>query len=148
LANLRVVRTRLELPDKDAGFGAEIARLLQRYTVTERALACLMCMLLAAGLLVFGWRRIGCRWLAAICLLPGTVLALDIVWLTPFAPVQAVALESLLVTAEPREGMEPVAKVRAGAIVALLGSHSGEFVRIDASGRSGYVAAAAVAVIE
>jgi hypothetical protein len=148
LANLRLVRTRLELPDKDAGFGAEIARLLQRYTVTERALACLMCMLLAAGLLVFGWRRIGCRWLAAICLLPGTVLALDIVWLTPFAPVQAVALESLLVTAEPREGMEPVAKVRAGAIVALLGSHSGEFVRIDASGRSGYVAAAAVAVIE
>lgn len=148
LANVKLVRTRLKLPDDRAGFGAEIGRLLQRYTVTERALACTLCMLLAAGLLVFGWRRVGCRWIAAICLLPGTVLALDVVWLTPFAPVQAVAVEPLSVTAEPRAGMEPVASVRAGAIVELLGSHSGEFVRIDASGRSGYVAAAAVAVIE
>lgn len=148
LANLRLVRARLELSEDNSGFGAELGRLLDRYTVRERAIGCLLSMLLAAGLFVFGWRRVGYRWVAAICLVPGTVLAVDIVWLTPFAPVRAVAVDALSVTAEPRAGMTAVAKVRPGAVVALLGSKGGEFVRIDASGRSGYVAADAIAVIE
>jgi hypothetical protein len=79
---------------------------------------------------------------------PAVTLALDVVWLTPFGPVRAVALNALQVTAEPREGMVPVANVRAGATVDVLGGHSGEFVRVDASGRPGYVAAADIAVIE
>lgn len=147
LASLRVVRARLELPE-DEGFGAELGRLLRSYTVSERVLACAFSMLLAAALFVFGWRRVGSRWVASICLVPGLVLAVDLVWLTPMAPVQAVALQALEVTAEPRAGMDAVAKVRPGAIVSLRGSMGGEFVRIDASGRTGYVAADAIAVIE
>ena len=148
LANLRLVRARLELPEDVVGFGAELRRISHRYTLTERAVVCLVCMLLAAAFLVFGWRRVGARWVAAVWLVPAVTLALDIVWLTPFAPVRAVALSALQVTAEPREGMVPVANVRAGATVDVLGGHSGEFVRIDASGRPGYVAAADIAVIE
>jgi hypothetical protein len=148
LANLRVVRTRLELPQDDGGFATEIRRLLDRYTLSERTYACLFFMLLAAGFLVFGWRRIGWRWVGAICLVPGGILALDVLWLAPSRAMQAVALQELLVTAEPRAGMDAVAIVRPGALVDLLGSSSGEYVRIDASGRSGYVAADAVAVIK
>ena len=51
-------------------------------------------------------------------------------------------------TAEPRAGMDAVAIVRPGALIDLLGSSVGEYVRIDASGRSGYVAVDAVAVIK
>jgi SH3-like domain-containing protein len=57
-------------------------------------------------------------------------------------------LQELSVTAEPRAGMDAVAIVRPGALVELLGSSVGEYVRVDASGRSGYVAAGTVAVIE
>jgi hypothetical protein len=52
------------------------------------------------------------------------------------------------VTAEPRAGMAAVATVRPGALLEVLGSSGGEFVLVDASGRSGYVAADAVAVIK
>jgi len=148
LANLRLVRQRLELPDNTVGFGIELGRILHRYTLTERAVVCWLCMLLSAGFLVFGWRRVGARWVGVIFLVPATALALDVVWLTPMGPTEAVALEALQVTAEPRAGMAPVANVRPGATVEVLGGQAGEFVRIDASGRSGYVAAASVAVIK
>jgi hypothetical protein len=148
LANLRVVRARLELPEKDGGFATEVRRLLDRYTLGERIYACLLCMFLAAGCLVFGWRRIGWRWVGTICLVPGAVLSIDVLWLAPSRALQAVALHELSVTAEPRAGMDAVAIVRPGALVGLLGSSVGEYVRIDASGRSGYVAADAVAVIK
>jgi hypothetical protein len=148
LANLRVVRTRLELPAQDGGFATEVRRLLDRYTLSERTYACLVCMLLAAGFLVFGWRRIGWRWVGAICLVPGAVLSIDVLWLAPSRTLQAVALQELSVTAEPRAGMAAVATVRPGALLEVLGSSGGEFVLVDASGRSGYVAADAVAVIK
>ena len=148
LANLRVVRTRLELPVEAGGFAAEVRRLLDRYTLRERTYACLLVMILAAGCLVFGWRRIGWRWVGAVCLALGGILSLDVLWLAPSRALQAVALQELSVTAEPRAGMDAVAIVRPGALVELLGSSVGEYVRVDASGRSGYVAAGTVAVIE
>lgn len=148
LANLRVVRTRLQLPEQDGGFASEVRRLLDRYTLSERTYACLLCMLLAAGCLVFGWRRIGWRWVGAICLVPGAVLSLDVLWLASSRTLQAVALQELSVTAEPRAGMAAVATVRPGALLEVLGSSGGEYMRVDASGRSGYVTADAVAVIK
>ena len=148
LANLAVVRARLELPAEGGGFATELRRMLDRYTLSERTNACVLSMLLAAGCLVFGWRRIGMRWIGAVCLVPGVVLSMDVLWLTSSRALKAVALQELSVTAEPRAGMDAVAIVRPGALVDLLGSSVGEYVRIDASGRSGYVAVDAVAVIK
>lgn len=148
MANLRLVRTRLELPEPDGGFATEIRGLLDRFTLSERTYACLFAMLLAAGFLVFGWRRVGCRWVGAIFLMPGAVLAADILWLASSRTVQAVALQELSVTAEPRRELQAVATVREGAKVTVLGNSSGEYVRIDASGRSGYVPVDAVAIVE
>lgn len=148
LANLRLVRTRLELPEPDGGFATEVRRLLDLYTLGERTYACLLCMALAAGCLVFGWRRVGWRWVGAICLVPAGILALDVLWLEPSRAPRAVALQKLSVTAEPRAGMAAVATVRPGALVKVLGGSSGAFLRVDASGRSGYVATDAVAIIE
>ena len=148
LADLRVVQHRLELPDPDASFASEARRMLDRWTLGERTIACLLCMLVAAGCLVFGFRRAGLRWVGAIVLLPGAVLSLDILWLTPGRAQSVIALRELQVTAEPRAGMAAVATVRAGAKLELLGSSGGDYLRVDASGRIGYVAADGIATIE
>ena len=148
LADLRVVQHRLELPDPDASFASEARRMLDRWTLGERTIACLLCMLVAAGCLVFGFRRAGLRWVGAIVLLPGAVVSLDILWLTPGRAQSVIALRELQVTAEPRAGMAAVATVRAGAKLELLGSSGGDYLRVDASGRIGYVAADGIATIE
>lgn len=148
LANLRVVKRRLELPDVDGGFSHELRLLLDRFTLGERTIACMASMLVAAACLIFGWRRVGWRWLGAIVLLPGAILSLDVLWLTPGRALQAIALQELKVTAEPRVDLAAVATVRPGAMIELLGGTGGEYVRIDASGRSGYVPSSAIAVIE
>ena len=148
LANLQLVRTRLELLDGEGGLTGELRRLMDRYTLSERTAVCMVCMLLAAGCLIFGFYRLGWRWLGITCLSAGLLLALDVLWLTPGRPIQGVVLRNVPVTAEPRTDMEAVAVIRPGAIVDLLGGRGGEYLRVDASGRSGYVAADAVAVVE
>lgn len=148
LANLRLVRTRLELLEVEGGLTGELQRLLDRYTLSERTIFCMVCMLLAAGCLVFGFHRLGWRWLGITCLSAGLLLALDVLWLAPGRPLQGVVLRELPVTSEPRSDMEAVAVIRPGAIVDLLGGRGGDFLRVDASGRSGYVAADAIAVVE
>jgi tetratricopeptide (TPR) repeat protein len=148
LANLQLVRTRLELLDGKGGLTGELRRLMDRYTLSERTAVCMVCMLLAAGCLIFGFHRLGWRWLGIACLSAGLLLALDILWLTPGRPIQGVVLRNVPVTAEPRTDMEAVALIRPGAIVDLLGGRGGEYLRVDASGRSGYVAADAIAVVE
>ncbi|MCK5942683.1 MAG: BatD family protein, partial [Planctomycetes bacterium] len=115
LANLRVVRRKLDLPPEDGGFSAELRRQLDRLRVGERAALGGLLMLLSAGCLVFGWRRVGWRWCGLLCLAPGLVFAVDVAWLEPARPVRAVALEQLDVRSEPRDDLAAVATVRAGA---------------------------------
>ncbi|MEO6593428.1 MAG: hypothetical protein ABIP94_01595, partial [Planctomycetota bacterium] len=61
---------------------------------------------------------------------------------------QAIALQKLAVLAEPRLGLEPVATVRPGVAVSILGGEQGTFVRIQAGERSGYAPRASVAIVQ
>ncbi len=148
LANLRLVRRRLELPPDPEGFTAGLRRQLDRFRWSERAAVCGFAMLLAAGCLVLGWRRLWLRWLGLACLLPGLVLAGDVLWLAPSQPLQAVALVDLAITSEPRADLPPVAEVRAGVLVSLAGGTEGGFVRVQAGDRRGYAPRDAVGVVE
>lgn len=148
LANLRLVRRKLELPPDPQGLSAGLRRQLDRWSASERAGMCGLAMLLAAGCLVLGWRRVGLRWAGLVCLAPGLVLAVDVLWLSPSRPATAVALEDLAITSEPRVDMPAVAAVRAGVLVTLTGGASGGFVRVEAGDRRGYAPRAAVGVVE
>lgn len=148
LANLRLVRRQLELPDASKGIGADLREQLDRASAWERAWLAGAAMALAAASLVLGWRRVGLRWVGALALLPGLALAADVVWLEPGRPTRAVALTELKVTAEPRADLAAVATVRPGALIALLGGQDGSFVRVEAGGRIGYVARSAVGVVD
>ena len=148
LANRQLVRTRLELPVDAGGFVAELTALRDRLTPVERLLACALCMAIAAGLFVFGWRRIGLRWIGALVLLPGLWLAVEQLWLAPARPPVGIALQKVAVVSEPRAGLEPIATVRAGVALPVLGGDQGAFVRIAVEGRSGYVPREMVAIVQ
>ena len=148
LANLALVQRRLQLDDDGGGFVAELVALRDRFQPIERLLLCALGMSIAAGCLVLGWRRVGLRWVGAFCLAPSLVVALDLVWWGPNRPPRAIALQKLSLSSEPRAGLEPVATVRPGVAVDLLGSAAGAFVRVAAGDRSGYVPRDAVAPIE
>ncbi|MEC9047124.1 MAG: BatD family protein [Planctomycetota bacterium] len=148
LANLRVVRQRLELPRHGGDFGGELRWLLDRMTGWERVALGGLAMALAAACLLCGWRRVGLRWVGALSLVTGLTLAVDALCITPTRPAMAVALEELSVTAEPRGGMEAIATVRPGVMVTLGGGASGAFVRVEVGGRVGYAPRRAVGVVE
>ncbi|MBL9077143.1 MAG: BatD family protein [Planctomycetes bacterium] len=148
LANLALVQRRLQLDDGAGGFLAELVALRDRFQPVERLALCVLGMLLAAGCLVLGWRRVGARWVGALVLVPATVVALDLLWWAPNRPPRAIALQKLELVSEPREGLAPVATVRPGVEVALLGSAAGTFVRVAAGDRIGFAPRAAVAVVE
>ena len=148
LANLRLVRTRLELDAGPGGFAAELATLRDQLLPSERLWLCACCMVIAAGCLVLGWRRAGLRWIGVLVLVPGAWLALEALWLAPMRPVHAIALKPLALLSEPRTGLEPVATVRAGVTVGLLGGEQGSFVRVQAGDRSGYTPRESVAVVQ
>ena len=147
-ANLRVVRTRLELAEPSQGFAAELRRITAMLSPTEQLGLCAGSMLLGALCLVFGWRRIGWRWLGAMLLVPGLWLAADLLWWQPNRPVRAVAAGRIELFAEPRPGMAAVATVRAGAEVELAGRSEGAYVRVRAGEREGYTPRDQVLVIE
>lgn len=148
LANLRFVRARLDLVESAGGFEAELATLRERLTPGEQLLACALCMAVAAGCLVIGWRRIGLRWVGVLFAAPGIALAVEVALLAPDRPPQAVALDKLAVVSEPRAGLEAVATVRPGVVISLLGGSDGTFVRVQAGERSGYVRRELIAPIE
>jgi hypothetical protein len=148
LANMRLVRTRLELEAGPGGFAAELATLRDRLLPSERLLLCACCMAIAAGCLVLGWRRVGLRWIGVLVFVPGAWLATEALWLAPTRPVHAIALKPLALLSEPRAGLEPVATVRAGVSVGLLGGGQGTFVRVEAGDRSGYTPRESVAIVE
>ncbi len=148
LANLAFVRARLDLPAPASGFDAELASLRERMKPGEQLLLCALCMAVAAGCLVIGWRRVGLRWVGVLFAMPGIALAVELLWLAPNRPPQAIALEQLAIVSEPRAGLEPVATVRPGASVDVLGGSDGTFVRVQAGDRGGYVRRECIAAIE
>lgn len=147
LANIALLRQRLEITTASAGFMAELGDLRRQLTPLESTLLLAASMLLAALFLLIGWRRPGLRWIGAIVLLPATWLAVEVLWLAPARPLEAIALQQLAITSEPRTDLEPVATVRPGVTVDLRGSTDGAFVRLTAGDRSGYAERAAIAVI-
>ena len=148
LANVRLVRSRLEIDDGESGFLAELATLRDRLAPSERLALCAACMLVAAGCLVLGWRRVGLRWIGVLALAPGAALAVDLVWIEPSRPPVAIALQKLSIVSEPRAGLEPLATIRPGVAVTVLGGASGAFVRVAAGDRLGYAPRDGVAVVE
>ncbi|MFK7741907.1 MAG: BatD family protein [Planctomycetota bacterium] len=146
-ANLQLVKRRLSLPDEPAGLGAEIESLLLSMQPLERLFLCAALMLLAAGCLVFGWRRLPLRWLGLAALVPGALLAVWMLAIHAARPARAIAVEPLALTAEPRLDLDPVASVRPGVAVELTGRAEGDFVLVQAGKSRGYAPRASVRLI-
>jgi hypothetical protein len=147
-ANVALVRTRLELPTATPGLLGEVDSLRARLSPLEQALLGGACMLVAAACLVFGWRRAGLRWLGGLALLPGGWLSVVLLDTAGQPPPMAIAREKLALVAEPRTGLVPIATVRDGVAVELLGGGDGTFVRIRVGDRSGYAPRSSVLIVE
>jgi hypothetical protein len=146
-ANLRLVVDRLEIPREAGGLGAAVRAFVTSWTPVEQVLFAAVSMLLGAGCLVFGWRRIGRRWIGAFLLAPGVLFAVELLWLAPSRPAVAVALERVAIVAEPRDGLDAIATVRAGVVLDVLGSGQGTWLRVRIGDQRGYVPGAALAVV-
>lgn len=146
LANLALVAK--QLPPQDDGaepFLEAVRGVRDSLTGAELLVLCALCNLIAAvGLVVF-WRRPSLRAVGAIALLPALVLAAELLVFGPQRPPRAIVTAQAALRAEPREAKElPVlATLAPGAAVEWLGI-AGEWARVRAGGRSGYVPAAAV----
>lgn len=147
LANLRLVRRQLEVDEADTGFSAELDALRRTLTTGELLLLSAASMLVAALCLVLGWRRGLLRWLGVLALLPGVLFALELLWLRPAQPPQAIALQKLSLVAEPRADLPAIATVRPGVALTLRGGDQGAFVRVTVGERSGYVPREQVAIV-
>ncbi len=147
LANLQFVTRRLELDEGPRGLLDELAALRARCTRGEQVVVCALLMAVAAGCLLFGRRR-ALRQLGVVALVVASAFAIELSWLAPARLPGAIALQSLEITAEPKAGLSPVATVRPGVRVELLGGTEGGFVRVRAADRSGFVPREHIAVIE
>ena len=149
LANLALVEKQLP-PQQDGAepFLAAVAGLRDSLTGSELLALCVLCNLVAAlGLVVF-WRRPALRAAGAIALLPALGLTAELLVFGPQRPPRAIVTAQAAMRAEPREAKElPVlATLAPGAAVEWLGT-SGDWARVKAAGRSGYVPAAAVEAV-
>lgn len=147
LANLSLVRRQLQIPDDAPGFVAELVTLRSRLSPRERLWCCALGMSLAALCLVFGWRRVGLRWLGGLVLVPTLGLAVDVLGFVA-APSRAVALQQVELVSEPRNGLPALASVSPGVVLEVLGGEQGAFLRVAAGERRGYVARDRMAIIE
>jgi tetratricopeptide (TPR) repeat protein len=145
-ANIALVERRLGLGSAEGEpFAESLMRLRERFTPGERMLLTVLANALAAGLVVFGRRRL--RAVGLVVALPALVLALDTCAFAPARPLRAVVLAPRVdVVAEPRDGLEPVAKVRQGVTVEVLRSGSG-FTLVRAGERHGYVRSDAIGIV-
>jgi hypothetical protein len=148
LANLQFVIRKLEIDDPPQGLLAEFAVWRARLSPSEQSIGCAVLMGIAAGCLVFGRRRLAWRWCGGLALVPALALALEVLWLQPGRAPVAIALRSLELAAEPKLGMPPIATVRPGVQLEVLGGSEGGFVRVRAADRSGFVARERIAVVE
>jgi SH3-like domain-containing protein len=80
-------------------------------------------------------------------LAPGVLFAVELLLLAPARPPAAVALEKVAIVAEPRDGLEAIATVRAGVVLDVLGSGQGAWMRVGIGEKRGYVPSAAVLVV-
>lgn len=147
LANIRLVRRKLGLRDEQSPFLEAIAELRAWFTRGELLAMCVAGSALAAAFLLFGRRRRWLRVLGAAALAPALLLALELLWWGPSRPPAGIVLrDETAIVAEPREGLEPVARVRAGVRVEVLGEGP-RWLRVRAGGKKGYVPADAVGVV-
>ncbi len=147
LANIALVKQRLELESGGEPFSNALAELRDRFMPRELAVICLLLMSASTALVAWSRRHAALRWFGIALLVPGACVAIELLWLRPTRPPRAIACEKVLLTAEPRLGMDAVATVAAGAELSLRSGTAGEFVRVDAAGRSGYAPSAKLAVI-
>ena len=147
-SNVQLVRRQLAVDDGLGGFAAEIAAVRARLAPRERALSCAVFMSIAAGCLVLGRRRAGLRWIGLLALLPAAWLAVELLWVEPTRSARAIALQKVAIVSEPRADLEPVATVRPGVEVEVLGGGDGSFVRVRAADRSGYAARDGFAIVQ
>lgn len=148
LANIRLVKARLQIEDGDDGLAAQFAALRARWTAGEQLAFAAGALLAAASCFAFGWRRVGLRWFGGLLAAPGLWLAVDALAFAPARPPIAVALQKLQLVAEPRAGLEPVATVREGVCVELVGGGEGSYARVRAGDRIGFAPREHVAVVE
>lgn len=144
-ANLALARRQLELGDGGGEpFLEALGQVRAAFTPGELLLGAGLLQAAAALLLLLGWRRRALRALGAIVLVPGLLLALEVLWWGPSRPALGIALQKVAVVAEPRADLPAVATLRPGAAVAVLGGGEA-WVRVEAAGRSGYVQADGIA---
>ncbi|MCY2956383.1 MAG: BatD family protein [Planctomycetota bacterium] len=149
LANLRLALKQLELGgEASQPFVAALAELRDRLSAKELALLAALAMTIAAlGIGIF-WRRPAVRWLGIVALLPGLLIATELLFLSPSRPAMAIALSRLDLSSEPRLGLVTVATVAKGTKVLLRSDVSGEWVRVSVEGHSGYAQRSLVGKIE
>ena len=147
-ANIALVRRKLDLDAGGEPFAAAVAALRDRFTAGELTWLCALATTVAALALGLCGRRNAGRWLGGIALVPALLLAVELLWLGPARPPLAIALKALPLVAEPRAGMQPVATVQPGVALVLRSGSSGEWVRVEADGRSGYAPQQDIAIVE
>lgn len=148
LANLKLVRQKLQLGDGGGEpFLQTLAQLSSYFTPRELVGICAAMQLLAALLLVFGWRSLPLRVLGLLVLLPALALALDLLWLQPQRPRRGIALQQVAITAEPRAQAPVVATVQPGVELEVAGGDPGSWLRVQIEGRKGYAPGARVAEV-
>ncbi len=148
LANRALLRRQLQLDGGGEGFLSAIAALRDRFTANELTVSCGVLMALAAFGLGLGGRRAALRWAGWIAMVPALLLSVELAWLRPERPPAAIALKRLELVAEPRAGMRTIAVVQPGVELQLRSGDSGDWVRVEVDGRSGYAARADLARIE
>ncbi len=147
-ANLALVRSKLELGSAEGEpFVQALASLRDALTAREQLAVCIALHLLAAGLLVFGWRRGVVRVLGGVVLLPAMLLTIELLVLAPSRAARGIVVAARAeVTAEPRAGLEAVVKLRRGATVEVLGEGP-SWTKVRVGAREGYVPVDAVDVV-
>jgi tetratricopeptide (TPR) repeat protein len=147
-ANIALVRGKLELGSAEGEpFLHALGALRDAMTAREQRVLCVLLHVLAAALLVLGWRRGVLRVLGFLVLAPASLLAVELLVLAPARPDRGIiVVPRAEVTAEPRAGLEAVVKLRRGAAVEVLGEGP-SWTKVRAGAREGYVPSDSVDVV-
>ena len=149
LANIALVRGRLELGSAEGEpFTEAVADLRASFTSLELVGLCVLFNALAAACLVLGRRSGWLRAIGMVAVVPATALILEVLWLGPSrAPAAIVTARQTDLVSEPREGLDAVLVLREGVAVDVLAAGP-SWTRVQVEGRSGYVAAADLGMVE
>ncbi len=147
-ANIALVRRKLDLGSAEGEpFAHAVAALRDSLTPRERLWLAVALHALAAALFVLGGRRGVFRILGSVLLVPGLLLAVELLWLLPARlPHAIVTAPHADIVAEPREGLAAVAKLRRGASVDVIGEGP-TWTKVRAGEREGYVPAGLIEVV-